>query len=257
MESIDRRTAIKKFGLVAGLTLVGMPSFSQTKENDDQRDAPTKPLKIVVVGAHPDDPETTCGGTMALFAKAGHQVVSAYLTLGEAGVEGKTYDEAATIRLAELREACQILNVRPEWLGQIDGSCEINASQYKIMHNFLKKENPDLVFTHWPIDGHRDHRVCSSLVFDVWIAMQQSFDLYYSEAMTGTQTQLFNPTDYVDISAVVIQKHQACFAHKSQRMETHYPDYHGPMELFRGMEYHCKYAEAFIRHPQKTTITII
>ena len=209
------------------------------------------------MGAHPDDPETICGGTMALFANAGHDVVSAYLTLGEAGIEGKSHEEAARIRTAELREACLILRARPEFLGQIDGRCEINAVQYKKMHDFLKKENPDLVFTHWPIDTHRDHRVCSSLVLDAWYAMQRTFDLYYCEAMTGEQSQNFNPTDYVDITSVRIQKHNACFVHKSQRIEEHYPKDHGQMEVFRGMEYNCEYAEAFVRHFQKPKISII
>ena len=46
-----------------------------------------KKMKVLVVGAHPDDPETTCGGIMALLSGAGHEVISAYLTRGEAGID--------------------------------------------------------------------------------------------------------------------------------------------------------------------------
>ncbi len=251
MKPISRRTVIKTIGTTAGISLFGLPTFSQTKETDAQK------LKIVVMGAHPDDPETNCGGTMALFANTGHEVVSAYLTRGEAGVEGKSHEEAAQIRTAEIMEACHILKVRPEFLGQIDGNCEINSVQYDKMKEFLIKENPDLVFTHWPIDTHRDHRVCSSLVLDAWYHMQRKFDLFYSESMTGAQSQNFYPTDYVDISAVIKQKHNACFVHKSQHIEEEYPQYHGRMELFRGMEYNCEYAEAFVRHFQKPKKTIL
>jgi LmbE family N-acetylglucosaminyl deacetylase len=254
MKPISRRSAIKTIGATAGVSLVGLPSFSQTRDMDAQK---KEKFKIVVVGAHPDDPETICGGTMALFATAGYDVVSAYLTLGEAGIEGKSHEEAAQIRTSEIREACLILKVRPEFLGQIDGNCEINAVQYKKMQEFLKKENPDLVFTHWPIDTHRDHRVCSSLVLDAWYHMQRKFDLYYGEAMTGAQSQNFYPTDYVDITSVIKQKHNACFVHKSQRIEEEYQQYHGQMELFRGMEYNCEYAEAFARHFQKPKKSII
>jgi LmbE family N-acetylglucosaminyl deacetylase len=194
---------------------------------------------------------------MALFAQTGHEVVSAYLTRGEAGIEGKSHEEAANIRTAEIMEACLILKVRPEFLGQIDGSCEINAVQYEKMKEFLKKENPDIVFTHWPIDTHRDHRICSSLVLDAWYHMQRSFDLYYCEAMTGAQSQNFYPTDYVEITSVIKQKHDACFVHKSQKIEEEYPLYHGQMELFRGMEYNCEFAEAFIRHFQMPKHSII
>ena len=60
-----------------------------------------KRRKIIVVGAHPDDPETACGGTMVLLSQAGHEVVSAYLTRGEAGIPGKSHRISARIRTRE------------------------------------------------------------------------------------------------------------------------------------------------------------
>ena len=87
-----------------------------------------KKMKIVVAGAHPDDPETICGGLMALYANSGHEVVSVYLTRGEAGIEGKSHEEAARIRTAEALKACAILKVRPEFIGQVDGNCEITRA---------------------------------------------------------------------------------------------------------------------------------
>ena len=58
-------------------------------------------LKIVCVGGHPDDPESGCGGTLARYAALGHSVTVIYLTRGEAGIPGKSHDEAAGIRSAE------------------------------------------------------------------------------------------------------------------------------------------------------------
>jgi LmbE family N-acetylglucosaminyl deacetylase len=254
MKSLSRRSVLKTMAATAGASLAGLPAFSRTEGKDAEG---KDKLKIVVVGAHPDDPETICGGTMALFANSGHDVVSAYLTRGEAGIEGKSHEEAARIRTSESMEACRILKVRPEFLGQIDGSCEINEVQYDKVREFLEKENPDLVFTHWPVDTHRDHRVCSSLVLDAWYHLQRKFDLFYCEAMTGSQSQNFYPTDYVDITTVIKQKHDACFVHKSQGIEEEYPQYHGQMELFRGMEYNCRYAEAFVGHVQLPEKSII
>jgi LmbE family N-acetylglucosaminyl deacetylase len=251
MKPISRRAAINSVVSTIGVSLIGTSSFSQVKSHDAKENIK---LKIVVVGAHPDDNETMCGGTMALFSGSGHEVVSAYLTRGEAGIDGKSYEEAAKIRSSEIMESCDILNVIPEFLGQIDGSCEINQFQYNIVHDFLIKENPDLVFTHWPIDSHRDHRICSSLVLDTWYRMQRKFDLYYCEVMTGTQSQNFYPTDYVDITPVIKLKHNACFVHKSQKIEEEYPLYHGKMEFFRGMENNCEYAEAFVQHFHKHQI---
>src|SRR5438309_701098 len=64
-------------------------------------------LTIVVAGGHPDDPESGCGGTMARYADAGNKVISLYLTRGEAGIPGKSHDEAAAIRT---REATSLQN---------------------------------------------------------------------------------------------------------------------------------------------------
>ena len=74
---------------------------------------PDNRLKVVCVGGHPDDPESGCGGALALYTKAGHQVTVVYLTRGERGIQGKTLDEAATIRTAEAQEACRILGAKP------------------------------------------------------------------------------------------------------------------------------------------------
>ena len=64
--------------------------------------------------------------------------------------------------------------------------------------------------------------------------------------MSGLQSQLFQPTDYVDISKVIELKRKACYCHVSQGMESIYEDWHTPMEHFRGLEFRCKHAEAFI-----------
>jgi LmbE family N-acetylglucosaminyl deacetylase len=213
-----------------------------------------KKMKILVVGAHPDDPETMCGGVMALYSNLGHEVVSAYLTRGEAGIKGKSYEESAKIRTAEALTACDILKVRPEFIGQIDGNCEITKERYSQIINFFKKEDPDIIFTHWPIDTHRDHRICSILVYDAWLILEHKSAFYYCEVMSGIQSQNFTPTDYIDITGVVKQKHKACFAHVSQKIEETYQDHHGKMEIFRGMEFGCHYAEAFVRHVKSSGI---
>jgi LmbE family N-acetylglucosaminyl deacetylase len=227
-------------GATFGFTDLSAAGNSARKLTDKKR-------KILVVGAHPDDPETICGGTMALFSNAVHEVVSAYLTRGEAGIEGKSYDESASMRTAEAHDACDILKARAEFLGQIDGNCEITQKRYDEMIDFIKKEDPDVIFTHWPIDTHRDHRICSLLVYDAWLRLGRKASLYYCEAMSGMQSQNYKPDTYVDITEVIEQKHKACFAHASQHMEETYPDHHGKMEIFRGMEAGCQYAEAFVK----------
>ncbi|MBN2393728.1 MAG: PIG-L family deacetylase [Anaerolineae bacterium] len=212
--------------------------------------------KIIVFGAHPDDPETACGGTMALLSQAGHEVVAAYLTRGEAGIPGISHDAAAAIRTKEALRACELLGACAVFLGQIDGQCEVNPARYDEMRCFFEQEQPDLVFTHWPIDTHRDHRACSTLVYDAWLRMGCCVPLFYFECMAGQQSHKFFPTDYVDITAVIELKHQACLVHESQHVTEWYADSHGKMEAFRGLECGCAYAEAFTRHAQSSDVTL-
>jgi LmbE family N-acetylglucosaminyl deacetylase len=207
-----------------------------------------KKLKVICAGGHPDDPESGAGGTMARYADLGHDAVNLYLTRGEAGIKGKSHEEAAAIRSAEIEKACGILKTRAIFAGQIDGATEINAARYEEFRKILADEKPDVVLTHWPIDTHRDHRAISYLVFDAWHRLGRKFTLYYFEVDMGAQTQHFHPTHYVDITAVSDRKKDACYAHISQDPPGFYDAYHLPMQRHRGMESGYKAAEAFIRH---------
>jgi LmbE family N-acetylglucosaminyl deacetylase len=227
----------------AGLTLAATePAAAKTKKENK--------LKLLVAGAHPDDPESACGGTMALYADAGHEVVSLYLTRGEAGVPGKNHEEAARIRSAEAEKSCKLLQSRPVFLTQIDGATEVNAHRYDEVKEALAHERPDIVITHWPIDGHRDHRAISLLVYDAWLRLGKRFQLFYFEVEMGHQTQQFNPTHYVDITSVESRKKEACLVHISQNAELGFYILHDKMHQFRGEEAGVRYAEAFIRHCQ-------
>ena len=203
----------------------------------------------MVAGAHPDDPETGCGGTVARYSDLGHEVVILYLTRGERGIKGRSYEEAGAIRTAEAQKACEILKARPVFAGQINGKVEVTYQRYDEYRRILEAEQPHIVFSHWPIDTHEDHRANSLLVYDAWLNMERRFALYYFEVMSGMQTSLFGPAHYVDITAVEARKRAACFAHASQGPDEFYR-IHDEMNRFRGLEFGCRYAEAFIRHSQ-------
>ena len=203
--------------------------------------------KVLVIGAHPDDPESMCAGTMLKLKAMGAEVVAVYLTSGEAGIVGKTHEQARTIRQAEACKACEVLGVRAVFLTQTDGNAEVNKERYAEMKALIEAEQPDMVITHWPIDSHRDHRVCSILVYDAWRMTGRGFDLYYSEVMTGMQTQNFTPSLWVDITDYRDKKIEAYLCHESQELEGAVKEYHDTMERMRGMECQAKYAEAFVQ----------
>ena len=239
---MNRRDMLKVTGAtIAGATLLGAQAFA-----NESTSGATAKKKALIIGAHPDDPELCCGGTMIRLKQAGWDVVSVYMTKGEAGIKGKTHEEAVEIRTKEATNACNILGVRPIFMTQIDGNSEVNKERYTEMMNLIAAEKPDIVFTHWPLDSHADHRVCAILVYNAWRRLDYSFELYYAEGMNGTQTAYFHPTDYVDISTVANQKRKACNCHTSQDMEPLYQKWHDPIEKFRGIEFRCDRAEAFI-----------
>lgn len=202
-------------------------------------------LRVLCVGAHPDDPESGCGGTLLRYAALGHAVTILYLTRGERGIEGKSLDAAAAIRTAESQAACRILGGTPKYFGQIDGATELTAAQVEAMNRFLAAERPDVVFTHWPVDTHMDHQVASILTIRAWMA-RGTARLYFYEVNSGSQTQGFLPNTYVDISSVVEQKKAALFAHVSQDGRGIWREHHELMAQWRGREAGVAAAEAFV-----------
>jgi N-acetylglucosamine malate deacetylase 1 len=203
-------------------------------------------LKAVCVGAHPDDPESGCGGTLARYAAAGHQVTVIYLTRGEAGIPGKSHDQAAAIRSAEAEEACKILGARAVFAGQIDGATEVNRERARTLKGLLDAEAPDVVFAHWPLDTHADHQAAGLLTLRAYLASPKKFPLFFFEVNSGSQTFGFMPSTYVDITATRDRKKAVLLAHRSQGGERIYRDHHGPMEAFRGRELGVTAAEAFV-----------
>ena len=204
-----------------------------------------RPLKVVCVGAHPDDPESGCGGTLARYAELGHKVTIVYLTRGEAGISKKSHEEAGAIRAAEAELACRTLGAKAVFAGQTDGATEFNASWVAAMKKLLSEENPDVLFTHWPIDSHTDHQIASLLTMRAYFALHDRARLYFFEVDSGDQTMGFVPNVYVDITSTRVKKKAAVFAHRSQRPEEIYRDYHESMENFRGRELGVAAAEAF------------
>ena len=81
MNSLSTRREFLKNTSLAGIASLPLLSSPPTKD---------KTLKIICVGAHPDDPESGCGGTLARYSATGHTVKIFYLTRGEAGIEGSS-----------------------------------------------------------------------------------------------------------------------------------------------------------------------
>ena len=237
--SNSRRDFVKT--TAAGLGLLTLPQLLHAMPTET-----ASRKKVVCFGGHPDDPESGCGGTLAKLVAKGHDVTIIYLTTGEAGIEGKSHNEAAAIRKQEAINACAILKTKYVFVGQIDGDTIMDNSWLERVQKLIADEKPDLVFTHWPVDSHKDHQIASLLMIQTWVRSGKKFPLYFFEVCTGEQTMIFRPTDYVDITDSQEQKRQAVYCHKSQDPPGIYACGHTAMEDFRGRELGVKAAEAFV-----------
>jgi LmbE family N-acetylglucosaminyl deacetylase len=208
--------------------------------------APGKKLVVLCVAAHPDDAESGCGGTLARYAEAGHDVHVLYVTKGEVGIEGKTPAEAGAIRAAEATKACRILGVTPHFFGHPAGTLVFSWDVARELEAFFDELHADVVFAHWPIDTNYDHEVAGMLAINAWLAKPRAYPLYLFEVESGTQTLGFTPTAYVEIGPVLQKKVAAISAHESQDAERRlYERHHEKMEAFRAREIGGTAAEAF------------
>ena len=235
-----RRQFVKN--TAAGIGLLTLPTLLSAYAGN-----PELKNKIVCVGGHPDDPESGCGGTLAKLASLGHDVTIIYLTTGEAGIDGVSHDNAAKTRKQEAINACKVLNAKPVFAGQIDGDTVVSNTALQHIQSLVADEKPDVVFTHWPIDSHKDHQCASLLTIQTWVRSPAKFSLYFFEVCAGEQTMGFRPTDFVDITDTQEQKKKSVYCHTSQDPPGIYACGHTSMEDFRGRELGVKAAEGFVR----------
>ncbi len=221
-------------------------------------------MNILSVTAHPDDLEILCAGTLARYAKQGHNVTIAVFTSGNMGDLKIEPEDLARIREKETREAAAIIGADVLWAGVTDEHVFPNEEQRIIMIDILRKADPDIVFTHSPNDYHPDHCYLSQLVFDSYFQKGLPFipgvdtpacrfgqtQVYYMDNLGGVD---FRPTEYVDISDVFEIKKAMLACHKSQFQAMESLARTDLMEMieiqarFRGMAAGCKYAEGFTR----------
>jgi N-acetylglucosamine malate deacetylase 1 len=240
-----QRTPLSAFAPLVGLLLLTVASVTPA-ESEVPR--PTKPdakkLRVVVVGAHPDDPESGCGGLIALLTNQGHEVVVGYVTCFR-GDRKVGNEPEALVRRREATAACQALGARPHFFDYAHEKLAADAATVEAVAAWLKEVKPDVVVTHWPLDTHPNHHVTSSLVWQCYLR-ESSWGLYFFEVMTDQQSLGFRPELYLDIGSMRALKQRALDSHKSQNPEDIWK-VHDAMHRRRGAEAGVEYAEAFVR----------
>jgi LmbE family N-acetylglucosaminyl deacetylase len=229
---------------LASTWVFGAPAIHAVAEVQTAAEQPVRQrLKVIVAGGHPGDPEYGCGGTIARLTDLGHEVVLLYLN------NGAWPPASASTRIAEAKRACELLKARPAYVGQVNGHAVVDDAHYAEFTHIIETEKPDVVFTQWPIDNHRDHRAISMLTYDAWRQSPRRFALYYYEVSDGEDTLQFAPTQFIDITGTESAKRAACYAHASQTPDRYYA-LQDQVAAFRGIEGGYKRAEAFVLQVQ-------
>jgi LmbE family N-acetylglucosaminyl deacetylase len=125
-----------------------------------------KPLRLLILGAHPDDADYAAGGLAALYRLAGHVVKMVSLTNGDAGHHQKAGRELAQRRRREAAAAGAVIGASYDLINNHDGELLPTLENRRQLIRLIRAFRPDLVLTHRPNDYHPDHRYCSLLVQD-------------------------------------------------------------------------------------------
>ncbi|MGH9524527.1 MAG: PIG-L deacetylase family protein, partial [Terriglobales bacterium] len=190
---------------------------------------------VLAFGAHPDDVEISCAGTLKLLQEAGYKIHAATMSLGDCGSKEMPPDEVRRVRRGEAEDACRILGATYHYAGSSD-FCIFNDDAHNRRATALVREiAPQIVFTHAPADYILDHDNTSVLVRNAcFLAPAPNYDvsqygsapaiaaiphLYYWDVMEGVDIfgKPVEPELYVDISAEIDLKSKMLGAHRSQR----------------------------------------
>lgn len=198
-----------------------------------------EPMRILALGAHPDDIEVGCGGTLIKYGENGHRIFLMVMTQGGAG--GKV-----SVRKREQERSAELLQAEEVfWGGYQDTEVPLGRDLIQTVEEIVRKIEPHFIFVHYHDDTHQDHR---HLAMSTITATRYTKNVLFYE---GPTTQNFAPTVFVDIQQALDRKIQALEAHVSQVKKTNIEGI-GIADLvkssahFRGIQGRVKAAEGFL-----------
>lgn len=206
-----------------------------------------KRLKIIAIGAHPDDVELACGGTLAYAVKQGHDVIMVIVT-GNSSVDhlGNSIRTESEAKEEQTNAAKKLGVLKVEILGFDDMDVPYSKELVSRLDKILNDIKPDIVFTHFVFDTHQDHiRTAQSTLSAA--RKQNTILLYEPINPSGRGYMPFRAQVYFDISETINQKINSLKEHKSQYIKygDSWIDGVTARAKFRGFEMGVNYAECF------------
>lgn len=218
-------------------------------------------MRVLAIGAHPDDIEIACSGTLAKCVKRGDTVIVCHVSNGNLGHVVIPPDELAEIRAAEAKKAGSLAGIEVVCAGFSDLDIfDNNRSARDRIVEIIQYADPDVIITHNPDDYMPDHTAVSRLVFDASFAATlpnyptktrraaKLVPIYYMDTLAGVN---FVPTEFVDITEEIDLKIEMLECHESQLvwMREHdgidFADMVRTCSKYRGYQCGAGYAEGF------------
>lgn len=199
-------------------------------------------VDILAIGAHPDDVELCCSGTILKHIKQGYKVGILDLTQGELGTRGN-----AEIRLKEAGDAANVLRVTfRKNIGIPDGFFNHSRENILKIVKVIRDSKPDIILTNAPRDRHPDHGRASKLVSDAsFIAGLSKVETFIDQEKAQSrwrpkavyhflQDRFLDPDLVIDITPFIETKMQAILAFRSQFYD---PDSDEPTSPISGKDF--------------------
>ncbi len=196
-------------------------------------------MRILAIGAHPDDIEFGCGGSLIKYGRQGHEVFLLVMTDGAGGGEG-------AMRRREQEASARILRAAKLLWGECaDTALTLDRALIQRLEGVIQELEPDFIFVHYQDDTHQDHR---NLAISTLTATRYTRNVLLFE---GPTTQNFSPSVFVDIDTVLEQKVTSLEAHTSQVSKTNIEglsivDIARSSAHFRGIQGRVRNAEGFV-----------
>tara|TARA_Y100001970_G_scaffold157570_1_gene192764 strand:- start:3286 stop:3945 length:660 start_codon:yes stop_codon:yes gene_type:complete len=208
-----------------------------------------KKKKIIVFAPHADDAEIAMGGTISRLSK-NNKVTIVTAIIPNENVRGKKNQYMINNRLKEQKKSAKILGAN---------LVVLNINQYEfgyfrkfiqIIDNVIFNLKPDIVFSCWEHDTHQDHQALSKIIYSA--LRKNNISLYLYEAMLpgGINSNVFNPTLFIDISKQIkkkiasLKQYKSVFKNKNNTYSRYYDSIIARAK-FRGGCIGVEYAEAF------------
>lgn len=220
-------------------------------------------MNILAVGAHPDDLEILCAGTLSKYRARGDAVFMCHAANGDKGHFIIPPDELTGIRRKEAQDAAGVIGAEALELGFLDMEVHDTEQARLTFIDAVRGARPDVVITHYPDDYHTDHKAVSALMLEATFSatvphVKTAHDflpklpvIYFMDTLAGLH---FQPVEYVDITEVMPQKLAMMTKHQSQLTWLKEHDNYDALDAietmakFRGYQCGVKYAEGFIRY---------